>query len=177
MKVFEDTAMRCLKGLMYHRQLEDYFRFLGFDDLARIQRERYLEESDGFARVCTCYLQGTGKLLKFDDPKVESLIPPSWYQHVKNDVDTSTRKSHLKQAMDFWVNWEREVLEAHDASALQMDRDGLRLMSLFFCRMLNDVRDELAFAERLREELQITEYDPADALSISAKYASHLKEA
>ena len=169
MNYFSEAATTALKGLMYHRDLEDYMRFLGFENLARLQRHRYLEESDMFACLHRDYMRMTGKLLKFDNPAFDGIIPKSWYNYTKMDVDNSTRRSALKSAFDLWYEWEKSVVSLHEKCAKDCAENGLYIQATYFSRLAEEVSEELEMVERMRLELSMKDYDPAAALSLQEK--------
>ena len=166
MDCFKDAAAHTLKGLMYHREFEDYMRFLGFDNLADMQRKRYLEESNTFACINTEYIKLTGKLLNFDTPAYESVIPKSWYDYDIDDVDNNTRRNYLKSLFVLWINWERETITLYEKIISHCHSTGQEEFNIFFDSCLKDTHKELQKAESLWTKFEMCEWTPLDILLI-----------
>ena len=164
MECFSKIAAHMLKGLMYHRDMEDYLRFLGFEDLAWQQRMRYLDESTNFACIHKQYLELTGKLLHFDTPQYDPIIPASWYNYTTANVDNSTRQKYLKSIFEIWHNWEQETVTLYEQTIKECRTAGNERAALILEKYLKDVACELHDLETLWTEFEMAEWQPCKIL-------------
>lgn len=166
MKVFEDAARHMVKGLMLHKELMDYFNFVGFHMFAVKQKERYLEESGGYADFCFRYMRVKNKLLPQNAPDYESIIPENWYKYTRQEVDNGTRRSALKTGMTAWIDWEKETLALYETFAHQLRDEGKEECALIFEELIREVSEELHNAEAIQLKLEGVGYNIADVYTI-----------
>lgn len=158
-----------LKGIMYHKQLEDYFRFLGLEGLACQQYDRFMSESAAYSRLCRFHLKTMNKLMRQEAPEYESIIPESWYKHKRQDVDDSTRREGVRAAFSIWTTWEKETLAEYERMAAQLRAEGKERCALYFDEFVREVAEELETAERMWLELMTANYDPVFMLSMKGE--------
>ena len=165
MECFKKIAAHMLKGLMYHRDMEDYFRFLGYEELANEQRMHYLDESNNFACLHKQYMQETGCFLDFEIPKYESVIPENWYNYKTTDVDNGTRQKSLKNIFEIWKNWEIETISLYEESIHHFRNTGNDHCAFILERYLKDTSAELKSIKSLWTEFEINDWNPSNILA------------
>ena len=170
MEVFANIAKHMLKGIMYHKQFEDYFRFLGLNDFAVQQRKRFLDESNAYADFCKTYLLVEDKLLAHEAPEYESIIPESWYAHKRTDVDTNTRRNAVRTAMKKWVSWEEETFKLYCDTVTPMRDEQKEHWVGIFAHMIEDVFHELQCAREMSLELDVSDYSISGIRSVGREH-------
>jgi len=99
-EVFAELNAHMVKGLMVHNQMVCYYEFLNLPGYAKCHEYHYLHENKNFLKLIHHYSKIHNKLIKenrVDDPE---LIPKSWYQYEKSDVDISTKKNAVKSGLE-----------------------------------------------------------------------------
>lgn len=113
-EIFDTLSEHMIKGIMIHESLANYYDFLGLKGYKRCHEYHYLQETCEHRGLCRYYINHYSKLIhepRFEAPDV---IPESWYSHVREDVDTSTKKNAIKNGLTMWRDWERETKHLYE---------------------------------------------------------------
>lgn len=158
-EIFSELSAHFIKGLMLHDQMADYYDFLSLRGYKRCHEYHFKAESCNYRKLHRYYLNQYNKLIKeirVDDPKV---VPDSWYNYYRKDVDVNTKRNSIKAAISRWVDWEEDTL----AKLCNAQRDLYDLSevasALFLDEFIKDVECELKHAKRKLIELSDVEFD------------------
>jgi hypothetical protein len=158
-EIYQKIANHMIEGMMTHEQLANYFDFLGLAGYKRCHEYHYLDESLAYRSLCRYYINHDNKLIMYTKREKVALIPESWFNHVRQDVDTSTKRNAVKSAFDLWQKWEVETKELYEQMyncliGLEEVADACKIKQL-----LKDVDEELKVVEREILNLKSVDYD------------------
>lgn len=108
-QVYSDVAAHMVEGLMVHEHLANYYDFLGLGGYKRCHEYYYLKECIEYRRLCRYYINHHNKLIPEKRVNNPEIIPEGWYNHVRQDVDTSTKKEAVRTGLTKWVEWEAKT--------------------------------------------------------------------
>lgn len=98
-----------IEGLMLHEQMGQYYRFLGMNGYAENHDWHYGQESIMYRFVRDYYITHYNML----PPKVTATnpnaIPDGWYRYKRDEVDTNTKRSAVKNGLTAWRTWEEDT--------------------------------------------------------------------
>lgn len=160
-EIFTKLAEHQVKGLMVHEQLANYYDFLGLPGYRDCHEYHFLKESCAYRKLCRYYVNHYGKLIpetSFDNPEI---IPDSWYNHKREDVDISTKKKAIKQGLTEWVNWETSTKKLYQDMYKEMIDNGSVASAKFLCEYIADVDHELKKATEYWLNKEAIDYDMA----------------
>jgi hypothetical protein len=158
-EVFEKIANHMIKGMMTHEALANYYDFLGLQGYKRCHEYHFLDETIAYRSVCRYYINHNNKLIPDSKQNGVEIIPESWYSHSRFDVDTSTKRSAVKNAFEVWHKWETETKELYEQMyncLISIDEvaDACKVKQL-----IKDVDEELKMVEREVLDLKAVDYD------------------
>ena len=162
-----------IKGMMIHEQLANYYDFLGLQGYKRCHEYHFLQETCAYRGVCRYFINHHDMLIP--DEKIENpeIIPASWYDHIRGDVDTSTKKNAVKSGLTKWVTWERETKKLYESMYNELVNMGEVASACKIKELICDVDCELKKAERYWLNKEATGYDMS--LIISEQKSKHDK--
>lgn len=158
-EIYSKIASHMIKGMMVHEQLANYYDFLGLKGYKRCHEYHFLCETLSYRSVCRYFINHHDMLIPEERIEDPDIIPESWYNHSRGDVDTSTKKSAVKSGLTKWVEWERETKKLYE----QMYKELMELNEVASaCKvkhLIMDVDCELKKAERYWLNKEATGYD------------------
>ena len=98
--IFAEIAAHMIKGLMIHDQMADYYCILNLKGYAKCHEYHYWEESKNYLYLKHYYFKHHSKLLKevaIENPK---MVPASWFNYTKEDVDVNTKRNAVKTGLE-----------------------------------------------------------------------------
>lgn len=113
-EIFNVTTNHMLEGLMFHEQFMTYYDFLDLQGYRKCHKKHFEEETKNYFNLYHYYMKTYNMLLpnsKFNQPEV---VPASWHQYTRHDVDMKTKQSAIKQGLAVWLKWETESLEMYE---------------------------------------------------------------
>jgi len=179
-EIFSELNKHMIEGLMAHSQLSDYFGFLGLEGYQKVHKYHYFDENKNYRRLNEYYLSYYNKLIpekKTDNPKI---IPDSWYQYNRQDVNAATRKSSIQTGFEQWIAWEKKTKELYGKCCYEL----ISLKEIAAAEELKyyimDVNKELSDAQQKYLTLVADNYNISDILNeqkeLSEKYENKLKK-
>ena len=93
---------------------------------------------------------------RFEAPDI---IPSSWYDHTRDDVDVSTKKNAVKSGLTKWVEWERDTKKLYEQMYKELMELGEVASACKVKELICDVDCELKKAERYWLNKEATGYD------------------
>lgn len=112
--VFNAISQHIVKGVMFHEQMADYFDFLNLQGLKRWSEYQFLCEGAELRGIHRYAINHLNRLVKDENIDASSVIPSSWFNATKMQVDNSTRKQAVKDAFDKWFEWEKDTKEFYE---------------------------------------------------------------
>lgn len=178
-EIFSGIAEHMVKGLMVHEQLANYYDFLGLQGYKKCHECHFFEESKTYRKLCHYYIKTYNKLIpemRFENPEV---IPVSWYQYTRQDVDIKTKRNAVQTGLNKWVSWERSTLTMYQKMYKQLIELGeIAAAGMLMC-IINDVQNELQTAEKYQLNKVAIDYDMAEIINeqkiLHHKYKNMIK--
>ncbi|WP_270849004.1 hypothetical protein [Ruthenibacterium lactatiformans] len=158
-EIFNAISNHQIEGIMLHGQMADYFDFLSLHGFKRMQEYHYLDESTCMRSVHRYYINHYGKLLPGGHPAGPSLIPASWGNYTRQEVDASTKRRAIRDAFIKWRDWEVETKKLYEKSYTDLYNLGEVAAACKVKELVMDVDKELKCVERLHIKLESIEYD------------------
>lgn len=146
--IFAKVIHHQLEGVMFHDDMSKYYRFLGLCGYAEDHKNRFIEESHCYTKMCEFYMENYGKIPKELPVEKTNYIPSSWYAHTRMDVDTSTKRSAVKSGLEKWVEWETKTKDIYQKMIKELADIGEVRAAIFLGDILLDVCEELSDAQR-----------------------------
>lgn len=158
-EIFSQLAAHMIKGLMIHSQMSDYFGFLGLKGYQECHKYHYFEENANYRAINKYYLYHYNKLIpetRIDNPNI---IPDSWYRYTRQDVNSTTRKNAIENGFNEWINWEKDTKKLYEQMYNELLSIGEVCAAYQIGKCIDDVDNELAYAEQKVLELKSIDYD------------------
>lgn len=176
-EVFQRIKAHQLEGIMFHDQMRQYFDFLNLHGFKRMHEKHFADESCAMVEVDGFYINHKNKLIPTTTVGVKEYIPANWYNYTRKDVDATTKRRAVRDAMAKWVNWENETLQFYSQAYRELLELGeIDCAEFIGKKLLKDVSDELKFAERLFIELECCDYDMVYLTEIQPEYHKKFKK-
>lgn len=158
-EVFAVLKAHMLEGMVFHDEMKRYFGFLGLEGYSGCHAHHYHEETEGYHRLCEYYVSHYNEMIPIRDMKRPDVIPDSWYRANRKDVDTSTKRSAVKDGFQKWVKWEKETKSLYEEMTLELIQMEEIASAEFIKQYVCDVDDELARADKKHIQLETVGYD------------------
>lgn len=158
-EIYSEIAERMIKGMMIHEQLANYYDFLGLKGYKRCHEYHYLKETCSYRGVCRYFINHHNMLIpepEFDSPEI---IPETWYNHVRSDVDASTKKNAVKTGLAKWLEWETDTKRLYERLYKEAMEIGEVASACKIKCLVKDVDCELKNVERYYLNKEATNYD------------------
>lgn len=161
-EIFTKISEHMTNALMTHDQFANYYRFLGLPGYADCHTHRFMDETESYIALNKHFINHHNKLIpeaKFDN---KSVIPTSWYQYRRQDVDNNTRKSAVRDGLTAWVEWERATVLLYQSMYKELMDMGEVLDAHFVMGLAKDTSKELKKAEQYHLNKVMCDYDLCD---------------
>ena len=158
-EIFSKVCAHMRKGLMLHDQIATAFSFLNLYGYQKCHEYHFYEESVNYRCLQNFYLNTYHKLIPEQEIKYTNLIPTNWYKYARENVDTNTKRSAVKDLFKQWVEWEKQTkteLQSFYKQALDLGEICAAENILYF---LKDVSEELRIAQEIYIGLDNMNYD------------------
>lgn len=147
-EIFTELSAHMIQGLMFHDQMNSYYLFLGLNKYACDHEWHYREESESYLRLKQHYFRYHNKLIK--DKEIDAdleVIPRSWYNYERKDVDISTKRNAVKEGYEKWIKWEISTKELYQKAYKDLVFLGEVVDAQMVNELLSKVTEELACAQ------------------------------
>ena len=158
-EIFKELASHGVEAIMIHDYLANAFAFLNLNGFKRISEYQFERESKCYRKLNRYYIDRYNKLIETGSVEDPDLIPSSWYNYTRQQVDTNTKRTAVKNMLEHWVSWERETKKLYQDMSKNLCDIGEVSASLYVDKMIKEVTDELKRAERLVIDLASADYD------------------
>lgn len=165
-EIFAKISERQDVGIAMHFDMADYFDFLNLHGFKRIQEYQYLCESANRRGIHRYFINHYQKQFKINSTEYLAVIPSSWFNYTRMDVDTNTMKKSVKDVFDLWVSWEEESKKLYENIYSELVKIGEIAAAMKVKELVCDVDMELKYACRLHLSLKASNYDPVYILDM-----------
>lgn len=158
-EIYSKITSHQIQGMMIHEQLANYYDFLGLKGYKRCHEYHFMQETCSYRSVCRYVINHHNIIIleaRFENPDI---IPTSWYNHTREDVDASTKKSAVKAGLTKWVEWERDTKKLYQQMYQELMNIGEVASACKVKELICDVDCELKKAERYWLNKETTGYD------------------
>ena len=164
-QIFAKLRARMLEGMVFHDEMCKYWSFLNLPEYAENHERHYAEESKGYRELSRYYMEHHNKFIPILPMNRPDVIPQSWYQAKRQDVDRGTKQSGIKSGIEKWVAWETETKAIYQDCYLSLIENGEPAAAEFVLKYLMDVDEELKCATEKHLTLESVGYDLGYVLS------------
>lgn len=179
-EVFSELSNHMIKGLMVHDQMASYYKFLGLNGYAKCHEYHFMKESCGYRKLQKYYICHYNKLIpetRFENPEI---IPESWWNYTRQDVDAATIRNAVKSGLTEWVRWEAETKDLYQRMYKELYDKGEIATATFIQAYIDDVTYEHEKAQGYLLNKTATGFDIdgiiSEQKSKHSKYKRCLKE-
>lgn len=158
-EIYSKLSEHMIQGMMFHDQMSNYYDFLGLQGYKRCHEYHFLAETLNYRCLCRYFINHHNMLIpetRFDNT---SVIPESWYSHVRSDVDVATKKNAVKTGLTKWVEWERDTKRFYQQMYQELMNIGEVASACKVECFIKDVDKELKKAERYWLNKEAIEYN------------------
>lgn len=164
-EIFINLTNHMLEGVMIHEQFISYYKFLGLDGYSKCHEKHFKMESKEYRKVYCYYITTYNKLLPKNSFPQPDIIPDSWVQYTRQDVDVKTKRQAIQQGLDKWVKWERETYKFYQEIFSQLCELNAYNDANQIQELIDDVREELCNAEQYQLNKIATNYDMVEIIN------------
>lgn len=158
-EIYNEINSRQIAALMFHRQMADYFDFLGLKGYKRLHQHQYICESKENLKVSHYYINHHGKLLSDSFSGEVKMIPAAWLTANRMSVGRSTKQKAVEDGFNAYRAWEAETKAVYEKYAAKLRETGHISDALFVDCLVEDVDKELKKVECIILDLISTGYD------------------
>ena len=164
-EIFINLTNHMLEGIMIHEQFISYYKFLGLDGYSRCHEKHFEMESKEYRKIYNYYITTYNQLLPKSQFPQPDVIPDSWIQYARQDVDLKTRRQSIQQGLDKWVKWERETYETYQEIYGQLCEIHEYDAAMQIKKLIKDVHEELCTIEQYQLNKIATNYDMVEIIN------------
>jgi len=157
--IFSELSAHFVRGMMVHSQLASYYDFLSMRGFKRYHEFQFKCDSCNYRKLERFYINHYNKLIMEKQVSDPNIIPDSWYRYTREDVDSDTKKTAVKNAMIEWINWETTTLSKLQKAHLDLYDDGEVASAMLIGEFIKDVQKELKCAKRMYLDLSAVDFD------------------
>lgn len=158
-EIFHQINQRQTAALMFHIQMADYFRFLGFHGYATVHSYQYLCEAKENLCLREYYIEAHGEVLPDTFSGEVKVIPNSWSGVSRVSIGKSAKQKAVEEGIAQYYDWEKETKTVYETYAKALRGSGNEADAIFVDRLIEDVSCELKEVEHQVLDLISTGYD------------------
>lgn len=179
-EIYSTLSAHMIKGVMIHEQLANYYDFLGLGGYKRCHEYHSIAEMCVHRGLNRYYINHHNRLIGESEIENPDIIPTSWYQHARQDVDANTKRNAVKNGLSKWVDWELDTKELYERMYKEALDIGEVASACKIKQLVDDVDRELKNAERYQLNKEATGYDMTVVIEEQAKkhkkYSNKLRQ-
>lgn len=154
MKIFSEISELLNQNIARHEQFADVMDFLGLRGFKREAEYHYFKESEELRSIHRYAINHFNKIIYDKDITKPKMIPTSWENATRQQVDESTRRKIIKQFFIDWRDWEINARTKYIQWYKKLIEDGYIDASCKILELIKDNEKEIKCLER-----QIIEYE------------------
>jgi len=178
-EIFSLLAAHMEKGIRMHNHLVTAFGFLNLCGYQKCQEYHFFEEGYNYRKFLNFYLDNYNKMIIKSPIEEINVIPSNWYKHLKKEVDTSTKRTAIRDLMEIWVDWETETKKLLENEYKELYDLGEINGAIKIMELIQDVSKELEIAHKKQINLETIGYDISlivdEQEKLYKKYQSKIK--
>lgn len=164
------TVCATLKSCSHmHMQLADYFDFLGLMGFKRQQEYYHMMHTAEIRGVHRWYINRYNMLLPRGTVAEEDAIPAAWDRYSRMDVDSSARKTAVKNATAMWVSRATASKEKVEEAAKALLDEGCVADYGCMAHLVETLDKELKCAVRQSIRLAGCDYDAREMFDMQGR--------
>ena len=164
-EIFVKLTNHMLEGVMIHEQFISYYQFLGLDGYSKCHEKHFKSESKNYRNIYNYYIKTYNKLLPASQFPQPEIIPSSWLQYTRQDVDAKTKRQAIQQGLDRWVKWERATYEFYHEVYNGLIQNKAYYDAEQVLQLMKDVKCELGSIEQYQLDKISTNYDIVEIIN------------
>lgn len=171
-EIFGKISAHLVKGMMAHDQFASYYQFLGLDGCKCCHEYHFLKETLAYRKIQKYYICKYNKLVAEERVEDPNIIPEGWRKYTRQQVDSSTKRQAVKNALEIWHNWESETHHSYCEMYKELENMGEYDAADMVRYLICDVEEEIKDIEKKRLKLNDVDY----SLNYLHQKQSHLRE-
>lgn len=145
--------------MVFHDEMVKYWCFLNLYGYAKCHEWHCEEESKGYRKLNKWFMGRRNRFIPIEPMERPEVIPQTWYDATRQDVDKGTKQSGIKSGFEKWVKWEKDTKAVYEDAYLSLIEMGEPAAADFVMNLVNDVDEELEKAESKHLALESVGYD------------------
>jgi hypothetical protein len=158
-EVYEEIDKLQKTAMSFHKNMADYFDFLGLMGFKRVHEYHYLKECIQNRRIERYYINHHNELLGEDEVKEEDIIPNDWYKYTRFDVTSSIKQKAIKSALDDYRNLVKNMKEKYSEYVNDLYEMNEVADANLISKLVEYKDRELKCVDRMMIKLNGTDYD------------------
>ena len=179
-EIFAHLNSHMIEGLMTHAQLSDYYDFLGLKGYAKCHNYHFYSEGTNYREISNYFLTHYQKLIPEQQIPNPHIIPDSWYNYTRQDVDENVRKAAIQTSFDRWEQWETETKKLYETLYQELINMEEIASAEYVKTLILDVSEELKDAQQFNLENKAINFDISVIMErqdyLYKKYQKKIKE-
>lgn len=157
--VFANINSHIIEGIMFHDQMAEYFDFLNLHGYKRMHEYHALDEFVERRGIIRYYTNHYNKLLPELPVTDPSVVPISWRNYTRQQVDSNTKRKAIKDSFTKWRLWEADTKRLYEKSYSDLCEAGEIAAACKVKELVHDVDMELKYVDRMHIKLESIDYD------------------
>lgn len=158
-EIFTSAMNHMVEGIMIHEELSNYYLFLGLPAYSKCHEKHFHKENKSYKKLYNYYIKTYNKLIPNIKVDVPEVIPKSWYQYSRQDVDMKTKQNAVQQGLEKWVKWETATFALYQNLYQELIKIGKVRDAIEFKHLICDVKEELETATQYHLNKLSTNFD------------------
>ena len=164
-EIFGKIAAIMIKGMMTHEQFADYYDFLGLCGYKRCHEYHSILEGYEYRKLNRFYINYYNKLIPENPVENPHVIPESWYRYTRQDVDNNTKQKAVKEGLEKWLKWEKEVRQMYCDFYKELTELHEIKAAMYVEELICGVSKEIKSIERYHLNLRAVDYNMSYIIS------------
>lgn len=157
-EIFSQIASHMIKGMMAHEQFANMYQFLGLDGYKCCHDYHFLAETIEYRELLKFYINKYNKLVPEERVEDPGLIPDNWYKHVRQDVDSASKKTYIKKLLQEWHEWESSTYKFYHDKCKELEELYEYAAADYIKNLMCNVEKEIMDIEKKMLKLSSVEY-------------------
>lgn len=155
-------AQKLLQGSMVHQQLINYYNFLALQGYQECHSYHYYEQSCAYLEFVKYYINHYNRLVprhSLEGLTSPNVLPDNWYNYERNDMDVNTKRNAVKNGLQKWISWEKEVKRFLQEMYVELINNNEVALAFKIKQYIESVDQELEKAELKYLQIKSSDYD------------------
>lgn len=158
-EIFTKIINRMVEGVMTHEELANYYQFLGLPAYSKCHEKHFFQENKSYRKIYNYYIKTYNSLIQNVNVVIPEVIPTSWYQYTRQDVDMKTKQTAVKQGLDMWLSWEIGTYELYQNLYQELIKINKINDAEMVKSLITDVKEEIDQIQQYKLNKIATNYD------------------